>query len=134
MLPPRGEHTIMKIRKGLTDFQVKNAKPKASGYEISDGEQRGLRVATQPCRAQSGVVRYRRPVTGKSRKLTLPPGLALAHARKLAANAMFQVAQSIDPIDARREQKQAAAAAVEGTLHAVAKQYLGLAASKLRSR
>ena len=124
----------MKIRKGLTDFQVKNAKPKASGYEISDGGQRGLRLAIQPSGAKSWVVRYRHPVTGKSRKLTLPPGLGLAHARKLAANAMFQVAQSIDPIDARREQKQAAAAAVEGTLHAVAKQYLGLAASKLRSR
>jgi integrase len=123
----------MKIRKGLTDFQVKNAKPKADPYEISDRDQRGLRLAIQPSGTKSWVVRYRHPITGTSRKLTLPPGLGLAHARKLAADTMFQVAQGVDPIDAKREQKQAAVAAVEGTLHAVAKQYLHLAASKLRS-
>jgi integrase len=123
----------MKVRKGLTDFQVKNAKPKAEPYEISDGDQRGLRLAIQPSGAKSWVVRYRHPIDGRSRKLTLPPGLGLAHARKLAADAMFQVAQGIDPINAKREQKQAAVAAVEGTLAAVAKQYLDLAASKLRS-
>jgi integrase len=66
--------------------------------------------------------------------MTLQPGLGLAQARKLAADAMFQVAQGIDPIDGRRAEKQAAAAAVEGTLHAIAKQYLDIAASKLRSR
>src|SRR5262249_27678199 len=134
MLPPRGEHTIMKIRKGLTDFQVKNAKPKASGYEISDGGQRGLRLAIQPSGAKSWVVRYRHPVTGKSRKLTLPPGLGLAHARKLAANAMLQVAQSIDPIEAGRGRRTPAPAGVGGTPQAAEKKYLGLAASKLRSR
>jgi integrase len=125
----------MQLRnKVLTDFQVKNAKPKAKPYEISDGGQRGLRVAIQPSGAKSWVVRYRHPVTGKSRKLTLPPGLGLAQARKLTADAMFAVAQGIDPIDGRRAEKQAAAAAVEGTLHAVCKQYLEIAASKLRSR
>src|SRR6516165_4175413 len=122
------------MTKVLTNFAVTNAKPKSAGYEISDGGQRGLRLAVHSSGLKSWIVRYRHPVTGKSRKLTLPPGLGLAQARKLAGDAMFQVAQSIDPIDARREQKQAAAAAVEGTLHAVAKQYLGLAASKLRSR
>jgi integrase len=123
----------MTLRKGLTDFQVKNAKPKAALYEISDGHQRGLRLAVQATGAKSWIVRYRHPITGKSRKLTLPPGLTLAHARKLAADAMFQVATGVDPIDAKREQKQAAVAATEGTLAAVAKQYLDLAASKLRS-
>ena len=57
----------------------------------------------------------------------------LAAARKLASDAMFAVAQGIDPIDAKREQKQAAISATEGTLNAIAKQYLKLAASKLRS-
>jgi integrase len=124
----------MKIRKGLTDFQVKNAKPKPFGYEISDGGQRGLRLAVQPSGAKSWVVRYRHPVTGKSRKLTLQSGLGLAEARLLAGKAMFQVAQGIDPIDAKREAKQVALASVEGTLNALAKSYLTLAASKLRSR
>jgi integrase len=123
----------MKLRKVLTDFAVTKARPKASGYEISDGGQRGLRLAVQPSGAKSWIVRYRHPATGKSRKLTLQPGLGLAQARKLAADAMFQVAQRVDPIDGRRAEKQAAAAAVEGTLYAVCKQYLDIAASKLRS-
>jgi integrase len=123
----------MKIRRVLTDFAVQRAKPKPEGYEISDGGQRGLRLAVRPSGAKSWIVRYRHPVTGKSRKLTLQPGLGIAQARKLAADAMFAVAQGIDPIDGRRAEKQAALATVEGTLHAVAKQYLDLAASKLRS-
>jgi integrase len=124
----------MKRRKrGLTDFQVKNAKPRPVGYEISDDDQRGLRLAVHPTGQKSWVVRYRRPVSGKSRKLTLKPGLGLAEARKLAGDAMFQVAQGIDPIDAKREQKQAEVTAVEGTLNAVCKQYLKIATSKLRS-
>jgi len=118
----------------LTDFAVQKARPKAFGYEVSDGGQRGLRLAVFPTGQKSWVVRYRHPATGKSRKLTLQPGLGLAQARKLAADAMFQVAQGIDPIDGRRAEKQAAVAATEGTLAAVAKQYLALAASKLRSR
>src|SRR5258707_10726033 len=118
----------MKLRRVLTDFQVKNAKPKLVGYEISDGGQRGLRLAVQPSGAKSWVVRYRHPVTGKSRKLTLQSGLGLAEARLLAGKAMFQVAQGIDPIDAKREAKQEALASVEGTLNALAKSYLTLAA------
>jgi integrase len=117
----------------LTDFQVQRARPKSIGYEISDGGQRGLRLAVQPTGRKTWIVRFRHPVSGVSRKLTLPPGLTLAHARKLAADAMFQVAQGIDPIDAKRQAKQAAVAAVEGTLAAVAKSYLNIAASKLRS-
>jgi integrase len=124
----------MEIRRVLTDFTVTKAKPKSKAYEISDGGQRGLRLAVRPSGAKSWIVRYRHPVTGTSRKLTLQPGLGLAQARKITADAMYQVAQGIDPIDAKREQKQAKLAAVEGTLHAVAKQYLDLAASKLRSR
>jgi integrase len=123
----------MKLRKVLTDFAVTKAKPRPVGYEISDGGQRGLRLAVRPTGQKSWIVRYRHPATGKSRKLTLQPGLGLAQARKFAADAMFAVAQGIDPIDGRRAEKQAAAAA-EGTLHAVAKQYLAIAAPKLRSR
>jgi integrase len=123
----------MKLRV-LTDFAVQKAKPRAIGYEMSDGGQRGLRLAVHPTGRKSWVVRYRHPVTGKSRKLTLQAGLGLAQARKLASDALFQVAQGIDPIDGRRAEKQAKVAATEGTLAAVAKQYVSLEVSKLRSR
>jgi integrase len=122
------------MNKVLTDFAVQKAKPRPQGYEISDGGQRGLRLAVQPTGAKSWVVRFRHPITRKSRKLTLPPGLSLAQARKLAADAMYAVARGIDPVDSRRAEKQAAVAATEGTLAAVSKAYLAIAASKLRSR
>jgi integrase len=112
----------------LTDFAVVNAKPKSEGYEISDGGQRGLRLAVQPSGAKSWVVRFRHPVSGKSRKMTLPAGISLAAARKLASDAMFGLAQGIDPIDAKREQKKADAAAVEGTVRAVGQMFLDIGA------
>ena len=110
-----------------------NAKPKAKGYEISDGGQRGLRLAVHPSGVKSWVVRYRHPVTGISRKMTLTPGLGLAEARKLAADAMYQVAKGIDPVEAKKAEKQAEIEKTEGTLSALAKNYLALVASKLRS-
>jgi integrase len=122
------------MNKVLTDFAVTHAKPKSVGYEISDGGQRGLRLSVRPSGAKSWIVRYRNPVSGISRKLTLSPGLTLAQARKLAADAMFQVAQGKDPIEAKRDEKQAKIAAVEGTLASVVKTYMELAGSKLRSR
>jgi integrase len=121
------------MNKALTDFAVKNAKAKSVGYEISDGGQRGLRLSVRPSGAKSWVVRFRHPVSGISRKLTLPPGLTLAQARKLASDAMFEVAQGRDPIQTKRAEKEAQIAAVEGTLASVVKTYMDLAGSKLRS-
>jgi len=117
----------------LTNFAVTHAKPRAKGYEVSD-VQRGLRLVVHPSGVKSWIVRYRHPVTGKSRKMTMSPGLDLADARKLAADAMYQVAKGIDPVEAKRAERQAALDATEGTLNAVAKRYIDLAASKLRSR
>jgi integrase len=123
----------MSIRKTLTEFSVRNAKPQTKPYEVSDGGQRGLRLVVHPSGSKGWIVRYRHPVTGKSRKLTLQPGLSIAQARVMTSDAMFQVAQGIDPIDQRREQKVAAVAATEGTLNFVVEQYLAIRASKLRS-
>jgi integrase len=122
------------MTKVLTNFAVTNAKPKSAGYEISDGGQRGLRLAVHSSGLKSWIVRYRHPVTGKSRKLTLPPGLGLAQARKLAGDAMYEVAQGKDPIELKRDEKRAKLEAAEGTLNAVVKTYMELVGSKLRSR
>ena len=77
-------------------------------------------VVVQPSGARSFAVRYR--LAGKSRKLTLAPGISLAGARKLAADAMLEVAQGRDPAAA----KQAAKSAQHGdgdTLEAVAAEF-----------
>jgi integrase len=122
------------MNKVLTDFAITKAKPKSAAYEISDGGQRGLRLAVHPTGVKSWVVRYRHPVTGVSRKMTLQPGLGLAQARRLAADAMYQVAQGVDPVETKRVEKQAKLNAAEGTLASVIKTYMDLAGSKLRSR
>jgi integrase len=123
----------MALRKILTDFAVINAKPKAQPYEISDGGQRGLRLAVFSSGQKSFVLRYRHPISGISRKMTLPPGLSLADARRFASEQMHSVAKGIDPIEHVRAEKQAKIEASEGTLASVAARYMDLAGKKLRS-
>jgi integrase len=118
----------------LTDFAVTNAKPKAQGYEISDGGQRGLRLSVRPSGSKTYVVRYRSPITHKSAKLTLPGGISLRQARLMAAQAMDAVALGRDPIQDKKAEKVAAVMADENTLQSVASRWLELVASKFRSR
>ena len=106
--------------KKLTDIRVRAAKPKAMRYELSDGGS-PLRLVVQPSGARSYAVRFR--VGGEPRKLTLPRGINLAAARKLAADAVLQASQGIDPCEAKREAKVAAAGIAKDTLHSVCTQY-----------
>jgi integrase len=91
------------MAKILTDVAIRNLKPESKPYELPDGAARGLRVAVYPTGRKSFIVRYRN-AAGRTRKLTLQPGVTLAAARKLAADALLEVAQGRDP----GEQKQAA--------------------------
>ena len=79
----------------MTDAYIAGLKPKAVGYELSDPQQRGLRVAVYPSGRRTFIVRYR--FDGRSKKLTLQPGISLVAARKAAADALFQVSQGDDP-------------------------------------
>jgi integrase len=119
----------MKAR-NLTDLFVRNAKEEG---EYSDLGQRGLRLAVHKTGRKSWVVRYRHPISGISRKLTLTPGLGLAAARKVAADAMFQVSQGVDPVEQKKADIEAKANAVEGTVQAVGTRFMELQGSKLRS-
>jgi len=53
----------------MTDAYIAGLKPKAVGYELSDPQQRGLRVAVYPSGRRTFIVRYR--FDGRSKKLTL---------------------------------------------------------------
>ncbi len=115
----------------FTDLALENWKRVG---EFSDAVQRGLRLVGNKSGTLSWVYRYRHPISRKSRKMTLPPGLTLAQARKLASDAAFLIAtKKVDPVEHEREQKRKAVEATEGTLSAVAKRYLDIEASKLRS-
>jgi integrase len=115
----------------FTDLSFQNWKRPG---ETSDAVQRGMRVwVSEKTGAKSVIYRFRDPITRRSDKMTLPPGVGLAQARKLCSDAAFQVAQGVNPKTEKRAERQAALDATEGSLNNVAKNYLALVASKLRS-
>jgi Arm DNA-binding domain len=118
----------MESRGGLTDLKVRNLKPdKTKRLEIPDGRQAGLYLVLQPSGRRRFAVRYR--INGKPKKLTLKSGLSLADARRLAANAMYEIEKGDDP----RETKKSEAAKTANTLQAVCERYLKREGGKLRS-
>jgi integrase len=132
------------MAKRLTDISVKNAKPKAHRYEMSDGGCRGLYLVIQPSGAKSWAFRYR--FDGQPKKLTLGPVYLgegqperaeigrpnkLAGAHKLASEAAHQVGLGIDPAQVkhqrRTETRQAAekkSALDRDTVEAVAREFI----------
>jgi integrase len=116
----------------LTNLSIANLKASKVRREVPDPGQRGLYVVVQPgTQAKSYAVRYR--FGGRSRKLTLGAGLDLAAARKLAADALYQVSQGRDPGSLKQAQKDAAKAAAADTLAAVAEEYFKREGSKRRN-
>jgi integrase len=120
----------MRSRK-LTDIAVGNMKPGTERREIPDPGQANLYLILQPSGRRRYAVRYR--FDGKPRKLTLDRGLSLADARVQAAVALAKVEKGIDPIGEKKTEEAKKAEAAENTLRAVAKLYMQLAGSKLRS-
>ena len=120
-----GDHQPMRP---LTDIAIQNLKPKAERYEVSDPGARGLRVAVQPSGYKSFIVRYR-DAGGKNRKLTLPP-VSLAGARKLAGDAMLELAQGRDPGAAKQEAKRTASARGDDTIERWARTFIERHAKK----
>src|SRR5246127_4422695 len=88
----------------MTDAYIAGLKPKTVGYEISDPQQRGLRVAVYPSGRRTFIVRYR--FDGRSKKLSLQPGISLAAARKAASDALFKVSQGEDPSGERAAKRR----------------------------
>jgi integrase len=113
----------------MTDLWVQ--KYRKPGLSPSDTES-GMRLYVGASGRKSWVRFYRHPISKKLVKKTMP-FMSLAQARKCVADDNFLLSQNIDPIEDERAKKQAKLDAVEGTLNAVAKQYLSIAASKLRS-
>src|SRR5215471_18806524 len=99
----------------LTDIAIQHLKPGAVQYEKPDPGARGLRVVVHPTGRRSFVVRYRN-AAGRTRKLTLTPGITLAAARKLAADALLEVAQGRDPAAAKQATRRSAAAKAGDTI------------------
>jgi hypothetical protein len=117
--------------RALTDIAIRNLKPAAARREVPDPGARGLYVLIQPTGRRGFCVRYR--FFGVPRKLTLPPGITLAAARKLAADAMYEVSQGRDPANARKTEVEKAERARADTLRSVAEEYLAREGKRLRT-
>ena len=112
------------MAKALTDIAIQNLKPRPAGrYEVPDPGARGLRVVVQPSGRKSFAVRYRN-AAGRARKLTLPAGITLAAARKLAADALLEVAQGRDPGTAKQEARHGVRSRADDTVERLAEQYI----------
>ena len=123
------------MRGRLTTKTIENLKPAEKRYERSDGSG-PLRIVVQPTGHKAFAVRYRRPNSGKTAKLTLEPpwpALTLASARKVAADALHDLAEGNDPAKTRAEAKIKDAAAKADTVAAVCQEYLGREGHKLRT-
>jgi integrase len=116
----------------LTTIAVEKAKPAARRREIPDSGCRGLYLIVQPSGARSWALRFR--FDGKPCKHTLGgwPAVSLADARRLAAAAMAQVAQGIDPRVEKRQAKADAAARGRDTVDQLAGQFLEWQGKRLR--
>jgi integrase len=111
------------VAKALTDIAIQKLKPRAVRYEVPDPGARGLRVVVQPSGVKSFAVRYRN-AAGRARKLTLAGGITLAAARKLAADALLEVAQGGDPSTAKQNARRAAGARADDTVERLADQFI----------
>jgi integrase len=109
--------------KMLTDITIRKLKPRALRYEVGDAGARCLRVVVQPSGFKSYVVRFTN-AAGRRRKLTLPNGITLVTARKLAADALLEVAQGRDPSVTKREAKRTAQGRMGDTVEWLANQFI----------
>ena len=112
----------------LTDTAVKNAKPrdKPSGYKMSDSGGMYLLVRGQ---AKYWRMDYRFAGKRKTLPLGVYPEVSLAKARQRRDKAKEQLTDNIDPMVAKRQEKQATADAAAHSFELVAREWLGKTAA-----
>src|SRR5262249_47573841 len=109
--------------RSLTDIAIANLKPRAVRYEVPDPGARGLRVVVQPSGFKSFAVRYRN-AAGRARTPPPPGGTTPAAARKLAADALLEVAQDKDPATTKQVARRTAGARGEDTVARLADEFI----------
>jgi hypothetical protein len=87
----------------LSDVQIRNLKPRAKPYKVSDFE--GLYLLVTPSGSKLWNVKYR--LYGKEKKLSLGayPAISLAQARMLKEEARAKIALGNDPSEAKQAAK-----------------------------
>ena len=114
----------------LTDTACKNAKPKEKPYRLAD--EKGLYLEVMPNGSKYFRLKYR--YEGKEKRLALGvyPETSLKEAREKREEARKQLAQGIDPGEARKAAKASQAGA--DSFEAVAREWIAKFAQKWSER
>ncbi|MBJ2108480.1 tyrosine-type recombinase/integrase [Proteus terrae] len=105
----------------LTDIQIRKANPKEKPYTLNDGN--GLSLLIEPNGSKGWRFRYRFAGKPKMISLGVYGQVTLAEARKKRDEAKKQLAENINPSDARKSEKIALRYATENTFYAVAMEW-----------
>ncbi len=105
----------------LTDKAIRNAKPKAKPFKLTDGG--GLFLSIQPNGGKWWRYRYRFAGRQKLLALGVYPDVGLADARERHALARKTLAAGIDPGAAKKEAKRQAVLKNETTFETIAKEW-----------
>ncbi len=103
----------------LTNTQIRNAKPREKLYKLPD--ERGLHLVVFPTGSKLWQMRYRFDAKDKTASLGKYPEVGLAEAREKRDQMRKQVANDIDPVEAKRVTKQVKKFAQENSFEAVAR-------------
>jgi hypothetical protein len=106
----------------LTDTRIRNAKPKAKAYKLSDGG--GMYLLVSPYGACYWRLDYR--FAGKRCTLAIGvyPAVTLSEARTRRNDARASLAKGIDPSVVKKATKRAAKLAGENTFELVAREWI----------
>ena len=109
------------LHNALTDTAVKSAKQGVKPYTMPDGN--GLQLLIKPNGSKVWEVRY--TLNGKTTKTTIGtyPTVKLADARKKRDEYKEMAQKGINPVQAKREAKQAAIASIKGQFHLVVREW-----------
>ena len=87
----------------LTALAIKNARPRANVYKLSDAH--GLHLLVTPNGAKYWRLRYRHLAKQKTLALGVWPEVSLADAREKLAAARKQIAEGLDPMAEKKLKK-----------------------------
>jgi integrase len=105
----------------LSAVEVRNAKPKAKPYKLSD--EKGMYLEVTPTGGRYWRLKYRHQGKEKLLALGVYPDVSLAQARASRDEARKLIAQDIDPSAARQEAKAAKLMAAASSFEAVAREW-----------
>lgn len=106
----------------LTDLAVRNAKPQAKPYKMTDGD--GMFLLVQPNGGKYWRLAYRYLGKQKTLALGVYPEVGLALARQRRVEAREQLAAGSDPGAAKKAGKRAARLAADNSFEVVARAWL----------